>query len=166
MAIEESDILGEPTALKTWQAVANFPVVYAMLRELTVTATTAFVASDVGRILTATTDAASDGGVIVSFDPALLVIGGIGKVVVAMSDANDDYTTAGDTVTATAGTGIGTQGAASVVSPSPAGIPGIYVVRFTATKRYIRANPVVSAGGNYGLVSVLLTDEAAWPKYH
>lgn len=164
--IEESDLLGEPTALKTWERVADFPVVNAMLRELYVTATTAFVASDVGRILTATTDSASDGGHIVSFDPALLVVGGYGKVVIAMTDANDDYSTAGDTVTATSGTGVGTQGAASVVTPVNGGIPGTYVTRFTATKRYIRANLTVSSGGSYGLVSVLLTDATKFPQYH
>jgi hypothetical protein len=165
--IQESDVLGEPTGLVTWQTVASFPKVYALLRELTVTATTAFVASDVGRILTATTDSASDGGLILWFDPALLVAGGVGKVIVQMSDANDDYSTAGDTVTATSGTGVGTQGAAAVAYPfNTAGIPGRYVTRFTATKRYVRANATVSSGGSYGLVSVLLTDEAAFPAFH
>ena len=165
-AIQESDLLGEPTALATWKAVANFPIVYAMTRELWVTATTAFVASDVGRILTATTDAASDGGVITYIAPELLAIGGVGKIVVSMSDANDDYTTAGDIVTATAGTGIGTQGAASILYPNGDGIPGMYVVRFTATKRYLRAAPVVSTGGSFGLVSIFLCDNAVWPIEH
>jgi len=164
--IEESDVLGEPTALKTWQAVAYFPVINAMLRLLEVTATTAFVASDVGRILTATGDTASDGGVIVWFDPALLVIGGKGFVVVAMSDVNDDYSTAADTVTATAGTGIGTQGAASLIYPSGGGIPGVFTALFRATKRYIRANATVSTGGSYGLISVMLSDAAEFPAKH
>jgi len=166
--IEESDLIGEPTSTwKTWQTVASFPIVYAMLRELWVTATTAFVSSDVGRILTASADSTSDGGHIVAFDPALLAIGGYGKIIVAMSDVNDDFSTAGDTVTATSGTGVGTQGAASVVAPSSStGIPGQYAVRFVSTRRYVRANLTVSGGGSYGLVSVLLTDEAAWPKRH
>jgi len=166
--IEESDLLGEPTSTwKTWQTVASFPIVYAMIREIWVTATTAFVSSDVGRVLTATTDSASDGGHIIAFDPALLVIGGYGKIILAMSDANDDFSTAGDTVTATSGTGVGTQGIASQVTPvASVGVPGQYVTRFVATKRYIRANLTVSTGGSYGLVSVLLTDEAAWPKKH
>jgi hypothetical protein len=163
--IEESDVLGEPTSTwLTWQKVASFPVVYAMLRELEVTATTAFVASDVGRVLTATTDSASDGGHIVWFDPALMTIGGKGKIIVAMSDANDDFSTAGDTVTATSGTGVGTQGAASIVHPNGDGIPGKLVCRFTATKRYLRANATVSTGGSYGLVAVMLQDNAAFPS--
>ena len=161
--IEESDVLGEPTALDTWQTVAAFPTINVMLRSLEVTATTAFVASDVGRILTATTDAASDGGVILWFDPALLAIGGVGKVIVAMSDANDDYSTAGDTVTATAGTGVGTQGAASIVHPNGDGIPGNFVTRFTARKRYIRANITASAGSSFGLISCYLQDNAEFP---
>jgi hypothetical protein len=165
--IEESDTVGEPTSTwLTWQKVASFPVVYAMLRELWVTATTAFVASDVGRVLTATTDSASDGGHIVWYDPVLETIGGYGKVIVAMSDANDDYSTAGDTVTATSGTGVGTQGAASILSPNGDGISGVYVVGFIATKRYVRANATVSTGGSYGLVSVLLTDHSEFPVYH
>jgi hypothetical protein len=158
--IEESDVLGEPTSTwKTWQSVADFPIVYAMLREVTVTATTAFVASDVGRILTATTDSTSDGGHIVWFDPALMTIGGIGKVIVAMSDANDDFSTASDIVTATGGTGVGTISEASKVYPHGDGISGIYVTRFVAKKRYIRANITVSTGGSYGLISCFLTDE-------
>jgi hypothetical protein len=164
--IEESDVVGEPTSLKNWQPVAYFPIVNAMLRVLDVTATTAFVDSDTGRVLTATTDSASDGGHIVWFDPALKTIGGKGKVVVSMSDANDDFSTAGDTVTATSGTGVGTQGAASVVFPEGGGIPGCFTTRFTATKRYVRANATVSTGGSYGLVSVMLTDNAAFPAKH
>lgn len=165
MIIEQSDILGEPTGLSTWETVASFPVVYALLREMEVTATTAFVAADIGAVIAATTDSASDAGVMLWFDPALLAIDGVGKMVVQMSDANDDYSTAGDTLTS-ADTGVGTQGAASTVSPlTSAGIPGVYAVRFQVTKRYLRAKPTVSAGGSFGLVSVLLTDYAEFPLH-
>ena len=163
--IQQSDILGEPTGLSTWETIASFPIVYALLREMEVTATTAFVAADIGAVIAATTDSASDAGVMVWFDPALLAIGGVGKMVVQMSDVNDDYSTAGDTVTS-ADTGVGTQTAASTVSPlTSAGIPGVYAVRFQASKRYLRASLTVSAGGSYGLVSVLLTDYAEFPLY-
>lgn len=165
MVIEQSDILGEPTGLGTWETVASFPIVYALLREMEVTATTAFVAADIGAVIAATTDSASDAGVMLWFDPALLAIDGVGKMVVQMSDANDDYSTAGDTLTS-ADTGVGTQTLASTVSPlTSAGIPGVYAVRFQATKRYLRAKPTVSTGGSFGLVSVLLTDYAEFPLY-
>ncbi len=165
--IEESGILGEPTSTwKTWQTIASFPIAYAMTKELMVTATTAFVASDVGRVLTATTDSASDGGHIAYLAPELLAIGGKGKIVVAMSDANDDFSTAGDTVTATSGTGVGTQGDAAINHPNGDGIPGIYVVRFVATKRYVRLNMTVSTGGSYGLISAFLTNNVKFPKFH
>jgi hypothetical protein len=162
--IEESDVLGEPTSGQlTWQKVASFPRVNAMLREMTVIATVAFVASDVGRVLTATADSASDGGHIVWFDPALMTIGGVGKIIVAMSDANDDFSTSGDIVTATSGTGVATMIGGSKVHPNGDGVPGKMVVRFTATKRYLRANGTVSAGGSYGLLSVMLQDNASFP---
>lgn len=163
--IEQSDVLGEPTTTwKTWQAVADFPIVYGMTRVVDATATTAFVASDVGRVLTATTDSASDGGHIIWFDPALMTVGGKGKILVAMSDANDDFTTAGDTLTATSGTGVATQGAASILWPNGDGVPGVFATLFQATKRYVRLNLTVSSGGSYGLIYAYLTDKAPWPN--
>ena len=163
--IEQSDTVGEPTSTwKTWQAVGDFPIVYAMTRIIpNCKATTAFVSSDVGRVLTATTLTASDGGHIIWYDPALETIGGVGSIIIAMSDANDLYTTASDTLTATSGTGIATASAATTASmlyPNGDGLPGIFVTRFRATKRYVRLNMTVSSGGSYGYVSCYLAEDA------
>jgi hypothetical protein len=145
-----------------WEDLAVFPTLYAYMREVFVTTTTAFVGTDIGLVLTATTDSASDGGIIIDFDRALLTLGATGKLLVEMSDANDDYSTSGDIVTATSGTGVGT------ISPAGAATSqrsyGIYVVRFQTNRRYIRPNLTVSSGGSWGLVSLLVTDN--YPMSH
>ncbi len=144
-----------------WADLASFPVLYALVRRVRCTAITAFVATDIGLVLTATTDSASDGGVILDFDPALLAVGGEGDILVQMSDANDDYSTAGDTLTATTGTGVGTQGAAAALDPARS--YGLYVVRFQTEKRYVRPSVTVSTGGSWGLVQMLLTNDYPMP---
>lgn len=152
--IEASDELD-----RNWQEVARFPTMHCYLRRLkNCTATTAFVAADVTtpRVLTATTDTAT--GLIYSVDQALFTIGGVGDIVIEMQDAADLYATAGDTLTATAGTGIATQGAASVPEV-PQMIPGIHVVRFSTDKRYVRCNCETVADG-LGTAWILLTDGA------
>ncbi len=138
-----------------WETLADFPVLYALVREVWCTATTAFVSTDRGLVLTATTDSASDGGVILDFDDALLTVGGYGRIFVKMSDANDDYSTAGDTLTATSGTGVGTQGAAAALTRQYS--YGIYAVRFQTNRRYVRPSVTVSTGGDFGKVAMLLT---------
>lgn len=139
-----------------WETVASFPVLYALMRYMEVTATTAFVSTDIGLVLTATTDSASDGGVIIDFDKALLTVGGKGTMLVQMSDANDDYSTAGDIVTATAGTGVGTITAAGVLTKERS--YGIYVVRFQTDREYVRGLFTVSAGGAWGLTEAYITN--------
>jgi len=139
-----------------WQTIASFPVLYALVREMEVTPTTAFLGTDIGLILTATTDSTSDGGVILDFDGALLTAGQKGRILVQMSDANDDYSTAADTVTATSGQGVGTQGVAAKLSKSRS--YGIYAVRFQTNRRYVRGQFTVTAGGDFGKVQLFLTD--------
>jgi hypothetical protein len=133
-------------------------VLTALVRKLPAcTATTAFVPADIGQILAATTDSASDGGVIVDYEKALETIGGVGDILVAMSDANDDYSTAGDTLTS-ASTGVATQGVASFLTAQRS--YGIYVVRFSTTRRYVRFNGTVSTGGSWGYLKVFLNERA------
>jgi hypothetical protein len=157
--IEESDVVGEPTALKTWQAVGSFPIINAMLRVMDVVATVAFTDAAVGTIIS---DAStSDGGVVVWFDPALKTIGGKGKVVIAMSDGNDVYATPG-TATVASSRGAGTFAAAALIHPNGDGIPGRFVTRFISTKRYVRLN-MTASGGSWGLVSCYLQDNATFP---
>ena len=139
-----------------WENVAAFPVLKALVRYVEVTATTAFLSSDIGLVLTATTDSASDGGIILDFDKALLTVGGKGTMLVQMSDANDDYSTAGDIVTATAGTGVGTITAAGVLTKQRS--YGMYVVRFATERQYVRSQTTVSAGGSWGLTEIYLTN--------
>jgi len=134
ITIQESNSLD-----RNWETVVTFPRIHPYLREMQCTATTAFVAADVTtpRVLTATTDTAT--GLIYKVDQACFTIGGVGTIVVEMQDSADLYATAGDTLTATSGTGVGTQGAASIACPVQF-VPGIMVRRFSTEKRYIRCN--------------------------
>jgi hypothetical protein len=153
ISIQASDQLD-----RNWLTVATFPVIHNYLRRLVgCKATTAFVAADVTtpRVLTATTDTAT--GKIFSVDQALFTVGGVGDIVIEMQDSADLYATAGDTLTATSGTGVATQGAASVPE-IPQMVPGIQVVRFATNKRYVRC--YVSAEDGIGTAWILLTDGA------
>ena len=152
--IEASDELD-----RNWEQVAEFPTMHAYLRRLKdCVATTGFVALDATtpRVLTATTG--TDTGLLVSFDEALKTIGGVGDIVVEMQDSADVYGTAGDTLTATSGTGVATPGGIGVAEV-PQMIPGIHVCRFTTNKRYVRCNCETVADG-LGTAWILLTDHA------
>jgi len=139
-----------------WEDIAAFPVLYALMRELRCTPTTAFVSTDIGLVLTATTDSASDAGVIIDFENKMINNTlDEGRILVQMSDANDDYSTEGDTLTATSGTGVGTQGVASVLTTERS--YGIFVIRFATDRRYIRSSTVVSSGGAWGLTEMYVT---------
>lgn len=140
-----------------WETVAGFPVLYAYVREMLCTPTTAFVgADDIAATLVATTDSDSDGGVVIDFDEELLTIGLTGRILVQMSDSNDDYSTASDTLTS-GGTGVGTQGVAASLTKSRS--YGIYVVRFQTERRYVRGQFTVTSGGNFGNVKLMLTGD-------
>lgn len=151
--IQDSDELD-----RGWEAVAKSGILRSHLILLKdCIATTGFVALDATtpRVLTATTDTAT--GLIVAFDEALKTIGGIGDILVEMQDSADLYATAGDTLTATSGTGVATQG----VAGTKVGVqhqPGVHVIKFTSAKRYVRA--VVTAADNIGKCWILLTDQA------
>jgi len=141
-----------------WAALLTFPRIYTYMRELMVTATTAFDASDdIGQVLTATTNFAT--GVIREISRNLMTIGGTGKIFVEMQDANDTYATAGDIVTS-AVTGVGTLvGVGRVPNWSSGG--RTLVRRFSTPKRYLRftGTGAVSAGGNFGDVDILVTNQ-------
>ena len=152
IVIQDSDHLTDG-----WQNLLSFPRVYAYMRELIVTATTAFLGTDIGLTLTATTG--TDTGVLREFSRNLLTLSGRGKVFVSMGDSGDTYATSGDIVTATAGTGVGTMVGVGRVPHWASG--GLTMVRrFSTPKRYIRFNgtSAVSAGGNYGDVDILVTN--------
>lgn len=135
-----------------WQSVMFYPIIYAYMREVIATATTAFDASDdYGQILTATTDTAT--GVIRQFSRNLTTIGGTGKIWVEMQDAGDTYGENGDILTS-AVTGVATQVGVSKVIMTPL----ILVRRFSTWKRYIRPTLTVTAGGNFGDVDMLVTN--------
>lgn len=133
-----------------YQAVLTFPRLYCYMRELIVTATTAFVAGDIGQVLTATISL--DTGVIREFSRELLTVGGIGKMWVEMQDAADTYATSGVTLSS-AVTGVGTLTVVGRVIQTPL----IMVRRFSTPKRYIRCSITVSATGNWGDVDILVT---------
>jgi len=151
--IQESDELD-----RGWVAVGKIGTLRSHLILLKdCTATTGFVAADATtpRVLTATTDGAT--GTIVAFDEALKTVGGVGDILVEMQDSGDVYGTAGDTLTATSGTGVATQGAAGTKTlPGIQHQPGVHVCRFNASKRYIRA--VVTAEDNIGKCWILLAN--------
>jgi len=143
--------------------IASFPVLYAYMRLLKVKATTAFVATDVGRTLTGGTT--GDTGVIRWYDPVLETNGTTGHILVSMAAADDLFDDVDETVTATSGTGIATMiGAAIAVTNLSYGRRS---VRFTTRKRYVRASLTVSAGGNWGNVEIYLVNEdedvLQWP---
>lgn len=155
VSIQASDELD-----RNWETVAQSKVLRSHLVLLKdCTATTAFVAADVTtpRVLTATTNEAT--GKIVSVDQALFTVGGVGDIVVEMQDSGDTYATAGDTLTATSGTGVATQGAAGVKAPEIQDQPGVHFIRFKTDKRYVRCS--VSAEDNIGKGWILLTNISA-----
>jgi len=151
--IQDSDELD-----RGWEAVAKSGILRSHLILLKdCVATTGFVALDATtpRVLTATTGTCT--GTIVAFDEALKTIGGIGDILVEAQDSADAYGTAGDTLTATSGTGVATQG----VAGTKVGCqhqPGVHTIRFSSAKRYVRA--VVTAADNIGKVWILLTNHA------
>ena len=79
-------------------------------------------------------------GLIHDIAQALFTVGGVGDIVISMEDSADLYATAGDTLTATSGTGIATQGAISVADNSRGHPGGTLVIRFATDKRYVRFN--------------------------
>uniref|UniRef100_A0A6M3JUY1 Uncharacterized protein n=1 Tax=viral metagenome TaxID=1070528 RepID=A0A6M3JUY1_9ZZZZ len=138
--------------LDGWHTLMVFPIIYCYMREVIVTATTAFVGTDLDLVFTATTG--TDTGVLREFSRELLTVGGIGKCWIEMQDAGDTYATLGDIVTCTAGTGVGTiTKIGRVIEPWKQ-----MVRRFSTYKRYIRPTLTVSATGNYGDVDMFVTD--------
>ena len=153
VTIQHSDSL-----VSNWETIATFPTLYNNFVELYITATTGFVQADIGQLMTQETTA--DTGYLMSFDAALATVGGIGKVRIQKVDSGDVFNeSAGKTVNS-AGTGRATKtyGAGTTTTPTPM-IPGIYVVRFTTNKKYIRCNcsGVLDA---MGTGYILVTDAA------
>ena len=137
-----------------WELAIEFPRVYCYMRELVVTAVTAFVATDIGLVLTA---GDGDTGIIRQLSRELLTVGGVGKIFVEMQDAGDTYATDGDTVDAATGTGDGTLVGVGRV-PGWGLTPQTMVRRLSTPKRYIRCTNTVSAGGNFGAVHIMATN--------
>ncbi len=145
--IEDSDHLTDG-----WESLLTFPRLYAYMREIIVVPTTAFVATDIGLVADAT-GVGNDSGIIRQFSRNLLTNGLSGKMWIEMQDAGDTYVNSGDTITATAGTGVGTQQGAGRVILTPL----IFVRRFSTPKRYVRLGADAPDGGNFGDVDVMLT---------
>ena len=133
-----------------WATILTFPRLYAYMREVIVTATTAFTAAgDIGQVLA---DTGTSAGIIREFSRKLLAVGGTGKVFVEMQTNADTYPTNADTLTSVGG-GVGTQvGIGRVIY-----MPRTLVRRFSTPKRYIRPTCTVSATGNFGDVDILVT---------
>jgi len=145
--IEDSDNL-----TGGWGSLLTFPRVYAYIIEVIVTATTAYLATDIGQVCTES----SDVGVIREISRKLLTIGGTGKLFVEMQSSGDTYPTSGAAITTTTGTGAGTQVGAGRIPNWVSG--GLTMVRrFSTPKRYIRLGKDAPNGGNFGDVDVLVT---------
>ena len=149
--IEDSDHLTDG-----WESLLTFPRLYAYMREIIVVPTTNFVATDIGLVADAT-GVGNDSGIIRQFSRNLLT-GLSGKMWIEMQDSGDTYANSGDTITATSGTGIGTQQGVGRVIQTPL----IMVRRFSTPKRYVRLGADAPDGGNFGDVDVLLT----YRQYH
>lgn len=141
-----------------WELALEFPRLYPFTRELIIRTTDAFTAADdidaYAEDLIAT--AAADAGHIIAFSRELLVVGGVGKIWVAMQDLNDLYATPGDTLTTTQGH-VATQiGASRQIQTN-----GFTMVRRLSTpRRYIRFTGVATQvdNANFGDVDVLATN--------
>ena len=94
--IEDSDHLSDG-----WQTLLSFPRLYAYMREVICTATTAFIATDIGLVFTES----GNEGIIREFSRKLLTNGETGKVFVEMQDSGDTYATTGASLVVTSGTG-------------------------------------------------------------
>jgi hypothetical protein len=154
VTVEASDSL-----LANWQTVATFPTLWGGNQlQLSLTATTGFVYSDIGKLMTQETTA--DTGYLTYFDPALATIGGIGNVRIAVVDAADVFNEAAGKTVNNAGTGRATKtlGAGNTTAVT-ADNTGIFVVRFATDKKYVRCNctGVLDAMGTGW---ILLTDNA------
>lgn len=154
VTIEESEFLD-----RSWQTVATFPVFHCHIRKVPITATTAFVAADIGQDLTETTS--NDTGKILFVSTGLLTTGANGGyVLVEMDAAGDLFDEAVGTVETSGGTGVGTKAAASTAGLELQMQPGIYVRRFQSHKRYVRGN-FGTPGGNFGKCWLLLSNAYA-----
>jgi len=136
-----------------FKTIASFPTLYALMRRLRITATTAYVPADIGQTQTGGTT--GDTGVLRWYDKALETIGGTGDLLVSMVAADDVFDDVDETITS-GGTGVGTMQKAAVADKGLS--YGIYVVRFVTNKRYIRYLGAPSAGSNFGDVECLLTN--------
>ena len=138
-----------------YKDVASFPTLYSFVRKIGVNAvTTAFGAADIGQTLTAS-GTGTDTGTIVAFDASLETAGGVGDIYVYMDDSGDTYAELGDTLTSGGG-GIGTLAVIGAADPKLS--YGVYMVRFTTQKRYIRAKVLATASAVWGKVSIFVTN--------
>lgn len=140
-----------------WKTIASWPVLYALNRRLHVKTTTAYVAASIGQTVTGgdTTDA----GVIRWFDPALLVIGGEGDLVVSQVAADSYFDDVDENLTG--GTGVSDMLKASELTRFLS--YGVFPLRFVTTKRYARCYPVVTTGGSWGATLIGLVDDWNFP---
>jgi len=150
--IEVSDKLD-----RHWREVARFPTLHAHIRKVWITATTAFVAADIGKDLTESTS--TDTGKILYISEGLLSTGDNGGyVLIEMDAAGDVFDEAVGTVeTATSGTGVGTKAKASEAGLDIQMQPGLYTVQFKTDKRYVRCN-CEDVADNLGKLWILLTN--------
>ena len=152
ITIEESDYLD-----KGWQTVVTFPTLHTHIAELFITATTGFVAADIGQAMTQETTA--DTGQLLWYDPVLETIGGIGKVWIERDDSGDVFNEIVGKTVNNAGTGRATKTYGAGTTKYFDMQPAVYIRRFATNKKYVRCN-CAAVDDNYGKVWILLTDNA------
>lgn len=149
MWIEQSDDVDHG-----FEFVADFPEVFTYTRLLDVTISTAFVAADVGGVLTGA--ATGSVGVLEWMHSDAKIVGRRCHMIIAMANPTDTYASTEQVSGGSAG--VGNTHGASVISGKPyLDGPNTYITTFGATKRYLRLDPSVSDGGNFGKVNVFVT---------
>lgn len=144
----------ESTDFKT---VANFPILYALNRRLTVKTTTGYVEADIGQ--TVTGGDTSDAGVIRWYDTALETVGAVGDIIVSQVAADSDFDDVDEQLTG--GTGVSNMQKASVLTEYLS--YGNFALRVVTEKRYIRTSLTATGGSNFGAVVVGLTNGWDYP---
>ncbi len=139
--------------------VASYPTLFALVRRLRIVSTTGFVAADITGSITGTDT--GDTGTLRWYDRALETVGGIGDILIELDAAGDAFDDVDEVITAGT-TGVGAVNGV-ISSITQALSYGIYTVRFTTQKRYVRVSNTPSAGANWGKVLVGLTNH--WPQF-
>lgn len=142
-----------------WELNQEFPRLYPCTREIIGVATVAWTAiADIGNFAVDLVNTTAGGmlGHIIAFSRELLVIGGVGKIWIAMQGVGDTYPNNGNVLTSDGGGAVTQIGASRLIQQN-----GFTMVRRLSTpRRYIRPTFIaLDEGGtaDFGHVDMLVT---------